>query len=723
MTNFNPKAIFARIIELASANKEDITLHKKTIFHKLMPVLLLAVLCLPLAAEDNPFLVTPNTPFQTPPFDRIQLGHYLPAVQEGIRRQQAEIDAIVANPKAATFDNTIVALDMSGQLLSEVNAVFYSLLSAATSQPMQDLANELAPLLSAHNDNINLNGKLFARVKAVYDQRSRLKLDEVQRYLLENTYRGFVRSGALLDEKQKARWRDINKEHSLLALKFSDNVLAETNSSFIVIDSKDDLAGLPDGVVSEAAETAKSMAMEGKWVFTAQKTSWIPFLQYSPKRDLREALYTRWFMRGDRDNDKDNKAVLQKMMVLREERYRLLGYKTPADFYLEPRMAKTPATVIGFLKRLWTPSLERARGEAAEMQKLIDKENGGFKLASWDWWYYAEKLRKAKYDLDDSALRPYFKLENVQQGMFALAGKLWGLKFVERKDIPVYDPDVRVAEVREGNGTLLGILYMDFFPRDNKQGGAWSGGFRGTFYKNGKRVIPFATLVGNFTKPTAGTPSLLSIDEVSTSFHEFGHALNTLFTDSRYRSNFAPQDSVELPSQIMEHWVLEPEMLKLYAKHYQTGEVIPAALVDKLKSSSLFNQGFETVEMLASCFLDMAWHSLESALNVNITRFERQVMDGIGLIPEILPRWKSTYFTHIHGGYEAGYYSYIWAEQLDTDAFEAFRETSLFDRKTAASFRKNVLAKLGTEDAMTLYKRFRGREPKVEPLLKKRGLL
>ncbi len=689
-----------------------------------VPALLLAVLCPPLAAAgDNPFLSPYKTPFETPPFDRIQLAHYLPAVQEGIKRQQAEIDAIVANPKAPTFENTIVAIDMSGQLLSDVNLVFNSLLGAATSQPMQDLANELAPLLSAHNDNISLNDKLFARVKAVYDRRAKLKLDEVQRYLLENTYRGFVRSGALLDEKQKERLREINKEHSLLALKFNDNVLAETNSSYIVVDDKDDLAGLPEGVVSEAAETAKGMSMEGKWVFTAQKTSWIPFLQYANNRGLREALYACFFMRCDRDNDKDNKAVLQKLLVLREERYRLLGYKTPADFYLEPRMAKTPARVDEFLKLLWHPALERAKGERDEMQKLIDAEGGGFKLASWDWWYYAEKLRKAKYDLDDSVLRPYFKLENVQQGMFTLAEKLWGLKFVERKDIPVYNPDVRVAEVREGDGTVLGILYMDFFPRDNKQGGAWSGAFRGTFYKDGKRIVPFATLVGNFTKPTAGTPSLLSIDEVLTSFHEFGHALNTLFTDSRYRSNFAPQDSVELPSQIMEHWVLEPEMLKLYARHYQTGEVIPAALVDKLKNSSLFNQGFETVEVLASCFLDMAWHSLESALNVNVTRFERKVMDGIGLIPEILPRWSSPYFTHIHGGYEAGYYSYLWSEQLDTDAFEAFKETSLFDRKTAASFRRNILARLGTEDAMVLYKRFRGREPRIEPLLKKRGLM
>jgi peptidyl-dipeptidase Dcp len=708
---------------LAPAKKEDFTLNKKTIFAKFVPALLLAVLCLPLAAEDNPLLVTPTTPFQTPPFDRIQIAHYLPAVQEGIKRQQAEIDAIVGNTKAATFENTIVALDMSGQLLGDVAAVFYSLLGAVNSPQMQDIANQLSPLLSAHNDNIQLNEKLFARVKAVYDQRSKLKLTGVQLYLLENTYRGFLRSGALLDEKQKARLRDINREHSLLVLKFDDNLLAETNGSYIVIDNKADLAGLPDGVIAMGEDTAKAMNMAGKWVFTTQRPSWTPFLQYAENRDQRKALYSAYFMRGDRDNDKDNKAVLQKLLTLREERYRMLGYSTPARFYLETRMAKTPEAVHEFLLRLWKPALERAKAEAAEMQKLIDSEPVGFKLAPADWWYYAEKLRKAKYDLDDSALRPYFKLENVQKGVFTLAEKLYGLTFSERKDIPVYHPEVKVFEVHEGSGRLLGILYMDFFPRNSKQGGAWSGAFRSSFYKKGKRVIPFSTVVYNLTKPTPGTPSLLSIDEVSTLFHEFGHALNTLFTESVYRSNFAPQDSVELPSQIMENWALEPEMLKIYAKHYKTGEVIPAALIDKLKNSSLFNQGFETVEYLAASFLDMAWHNLESALNVNVTRFEDKAMAAIGLIPEILPRYRSTYFSHIHGGYEAGYYSYIWAGVLDADAFEAFKETSLFNKKTAASFRKNILEKLGTEDAMTLYKRFRGREPKVEPLLKKRGLL
>ena len=696
---------------------------KKTVFSKLVPALLLAVLSLPLAAQDNPLLVTPNTPFQTPPFDRIQNAHYLPAVQEGITRHQAQIDAIVDNPDAATFDNTIVAFDMSGQLLRDVTAVFYSLLGTITSPERQEIANQMSPLLSAHNDNIALNEKLFARVKSVYDQRAALKLSEEQIYLLENTYRGFLRSGALLDEKQKARLRDINRDHSLLALKFDDNLLAETNDSYIMIDNKADLAGLPEGVIAMGEETAKAMNLPGKWVFTTQRPSWTPFLQYGGARRLRQALYTAYFMRGDRDNDHDNKAIVQKLLTLREERARMLGYPTPAAFYLENRMAKTPEAVHEFLMRLWKPALERAKTEVTEMQTIIDSEQGGFKLVSWDWWYYAEKLRKAKYDLDDSELRPYFKLENVQKGIFTLVEKLYGLKFSERKDIPVYHPEVKVFEVKEGNGTLLGILYMDFFPRDSKQGGAWSGSFRDAFYQDGKRVIPFSTLVCNVTKPTPGTPSLLSIDEVSTFFHEFGHSLNTLLSNNTYRSGFAPQDVVELPSQIMENWALEPELLKLYAKHYQTGAVIPTALVDKLNNSSLFNQGFETVEYLAACFLDMAWHSLDNALNLNVTNFDAKTMADIGLIPEILPRYRSTYFAHIHGGYAAGYYSYFWAAVLDADAFEAFKETSLFDKKTATSFRKNILEKLGTEDSMTLYKRFRGREPLVEPFLKRRGLL
>lgn len=702
--------------------KEDRTLIKRTVYLTLVLVLF-AVLSLPLAAQDNPLLVTPATPYKTPPFDRIQIGHYLPAVQEGIRQHQAEIDGIVNNPEAPTFENTIVAMDMAGQLLGRVTGIFFSLLGTMNTPEMQELANQLSPLLSAHSDSIWLNEKLFVRVKSIYDNRAALDLSDEQRYLVENIYREFIRRGALLNEEQKSRLREINRENALLGLKFHDNILSETNNSFIVIDSKDDLAGLPEGIISMGAEEAIGMNMPGKWVFTTQRPSWTPFLQYADARNKREALYTAYFMRGNRDNEYDTKGVVQKLFVLREERCRLLGYSTPAAYFLEDRMARTPAVVDSFLWSVWRPALKRAKTELVEMQSIIDSEQGGFKLASWDWWYYAERLRKAKYDLDDTELRPFFTSDNVQLGMFTLAEKLFGLKFVERKDIPVYHPGVRVFEVKESDGRLLGVLYTDFFPRQSKQGGAWSGEFRSSFVQNGKRVIPLATLICNSSKATLDTPSLMSIEEVKTVFHEFGHALNTLLSTATYRTGFAPQDAVELPSQIMENWVLEPELLKLYARHYRTGEIIPSSLVERLNRSYLFNQGFEAVEYLAACFLDMAWHELESAKNVNVNDFEAKVMDSIGLIPEILPRYHTTYFGHIHGGYQAGYYSYYWSAVLDADAFQAFKETSLFDKKAATSFRKNILERLGTEDSMTLYKRFRGREPKSEPFLKRNGLI
>lgn len=695
----------------------------QTLCHRFLLLFLPVLLCGPLAAQDNPFLSDYKTPFGTPPFGRIKTAHYLPAVQAGIKEQQAEIDAIANDPAPPTFANTMEALDRSGVLLGRAASVYNEMLLALTGEELQQAANQIAPLMAAHNDNISLNGKLFARVNTLYGNRTSLGLNNEQMYLLTNKYREFVRNGALLTGPQKERMRTINQELSLLSLKFDDNLLAETNTSYIVIDKQEDLAGLPPGIIATGAETAQSMNMPGKWVFTTQRPSWTPFLQYSERRPLRDALYTAYCMRGDRDNVRDNKAILQQILCLREERARLLGYRTPAHFYLEERMAKNPETLATFLDRLWKPAVQRAKREVADMQSLIDREQGGFKLAPADWWYYAEKVRKARYDLDDTALRPYFQLEKVHQGVFTLANKLFGLTFHERNDLPVYHPDVLAYEVKEAGGTHLGILYMDFFPRDSKQGGAWSGSFRSAYYEKGRRIAPIANLVCNFTKPAAGTPALLSIDEVLTYFHEFGHALNTLFYNGTYRTTYTPQDSVELPSQIMEHWALEPELLKVYAKHYQTGEVIPESLVAKLKQSSLFNQGFETVEYLAACYLDLAWHSLESAANVNVTRFEERTFADLGLIPEIVSRYRSTYFGHIIGGYAAGYYSYIWSGVLDADAFEAFKETSLFDQKVAASFRTNILERLGTEDAGLLYQRFRGREPRVEPLLRQRGLL
>ena len=674
------------------------------------------------ALKDNPFFKAYATPFQAPPFDKIAKEHFLPAFKEGIKREQAEIDAITAGKKAPSFANTIAAMDHSGIFLNDVSSVFYALLGAETNPDLQAIARDVSPLLSTHADNISLNEKLFARVKAVYDQRLKLTLTPEESYLLENTYKGFIRSGALLDAARKARLRELNSELSLLGLKFGENMLAETNSSRIVIDSADGLAGLPEAVRAMGAETAKQLKLDGKWAFTTQVPSMTPFLQYSTRRDLREQLHRAYFMRGDRDNANDNKEIVKKIVTLRAERAQLLGYPTHADFVLEERMAKDPATVMAFLQKLWTPALARAENEASEMQAIIDREKGGFRLASWDWWYYAEKLRQEKYAFDDAVLRPYFSLENVKQGIFTLCEKLYGLKFVKLDNLPVYHPEVQVYEVQEGAGGPTGLLYMDFHPRPGKRGGAWSGAFRREYYEKGKRVAPISTLVCNFTRPTAGAPSLLSIDEVNTFFHEFGHSLNTLFANGVYRDRTVPRDAVELPSQIMENWALEPELLKLYARHYQSGEVIPSALVDKLKAGSLFNQGFETVEYLAASFLDMAWHTLRSGAAIDVRSFENGAMTALGLIPAIVPRYRTTFFNHMISGYAAGYYSYIWAGVLDKDAYEAFREKGIFDRATAASFRQ-LLARLGTEDALTLYKRFRGGEPKIEPLLRSRGLL
>jgi peptidyl-dipeptidase Dcp len=674
--------------------------------------------------KDNPFLSSYGTPFNTPPFDRIRNEHFLPAIKEGIRRHDAEIDAIVNNPDSPTFANTLGVLDASGLFLSEVSAVFAAMQGANTSPEIQGIAREASPLMTAHSDNVRLSGKLFARVRSVYDRRADLKLSPEQEFFLANTYRDFVRGGALLDEKGKARLRELNRELALLSLRFGDNVLAETNDFKLVIEKREDLDGLPPAVVEMAAETARRANMPGKWVFTVQVPSMTPFLQYSTRRDLREKLHRAYCMRGDQGNERDNKAVIRQIVNQRSERARLLGYSSHAAFVVETNMARTPAAVDGFLAKLWAPALARARSEAADMQAIIDREGSTFKLASWDWWYYAEKLRQEKYALDDAALRPYFKLENVRQGIFTLCERLYGLKFVERRDISVYNPEVQAFEVQESDGRHVGILYMDFHPRPGKRGGAWSGAFRREYYVDAKRVPPLSTITCNFTRPTADAPSLLSVDEVQTFFHEFGHSLATLLANGTYRDRFVPRDGVELPSQIMENWALEPELLTAYARHYRTGAPIPAELVEKIRASTLFNQGFATVEYLAASILDMAWHEMgEPQPDADVDEFEARTMTAIDLIPEIVPRYRSTYFSHIFsGGYSAGYYVYIWAEQLDADAYEAFKERGLFDKATARSFRENILEKYGALDLMAQYKIFRGAEPRIEPLLKRRGL-
>jgi peptidyl-dipeptidase Dcp len=678
-------------------------------------------------AMVNPFFEEWDTPFGVPPFERIKEEHYIPAFEEGMNRHKIEIEAIVNNNEPPSFENSVEALDRSGELLTMVENVFNNLTSAHTNKTLQKIDEEVKPLLAKHNDDINLNEDLFQKIKAVYEQKDTLNLTPEQGMLLEKTYKEFVRGGVNLSEEKKSRFREINEELSVLSVKFDKNVLDETNAFELVMEKEEDLAGLPQSVITAASEAAKERGYEGKWVITLHKPSFIPFLQYSEKRELREKVFNAFANLGNNNNEFDNKIIASKLAALRAERAQLLGYKTHADFILEENMAKNAEKVYAFLQQIWKPALAKAKEEVKEMQTMIEKAGKDFKLQPWDWWYYVEKVKKAKYDLDDSALRPYFKLENVRQGAFDVANKLWGLTFHELKDMPKYHEDVRVLEVNDADGSHIGILYVDYFPRASKQGGAWMNSYRKQSLRDGKDIRPVISNVGNFTKPTADTPSLISFDHALTLFHEFGHALHGLLSDCTYKKlsgTAVPRDFVELPSQIMENWASAPEVIKTYARHYETDEPIPDELLEKIKKSSHFNQGFETVEYLASSFLDLDWHTLTEAKELDCAEFERAAMEKIALIPEIIPRWRSTYFGHIFaGGYSSGYYSYIWAEVLDSDAFEAFKETSLFDQKTARSFRENILERGGTEDPMALYLRFRGAEPKIEPLLKKRGLL
>jgi len=676
--------------------------------------------------EDNPFFKEWNTPFATPPFSEIKNEHYLPAFKEGIHQQQSEISAIVTSKDVPTFKNTIEALERSGELIDKVSNVFYNLNSALTSDTLQAIAKEVAPLLSKHRDDIKLNEKLFGRIKTVFTQKNKWNLTTEQNRLLDKYYKDFVRGGANLNKEDKEKLREINKELSLLSLKFGENVLKENNVFKMVIDNKTDLSGLPENVIAAAAEAAKERNYQDKWIFTLHKPSLIPFLQYSDKRDFREKMFNGYITRGDHNNELDNKEIVKKIVNYRVEKAQLLGYKSHAGFILEENMAKKPENVYKLLDKIWDPALVIAKKEATELQKMIYKSGEKFKLMPWDWWYYAEKLRKEKYDLDEEAMRPYFKLENVRDGAFEVAHRLYGITFTERKDIPVYHKDVKVFEVKEADGSHIGILYTDYFPRASKRGGAWMEAYRKQSRQDGKEVTPVICNVCNFSKPSGNKPALLSFEEVSTLFHEFGHALHGLLSDCTYRSlsgTSVDRDFVETFSQIMENWASEPEVLKMYARHYNTGEPIPQELINKIIESSHFNQGFATVEYLSAAYLDMDWHTLTEVKDYDVNKFETGAMNKIHLIPEIVVRYRSTYFSHIFaGGYSSGYYSYIWAEVLDADAFQAFKENGIFDRKTAESFRRDILSRGGTEDAMTLYKSFRGREPEIEPLLERRGL-
>jgi len=676
----------------------------------------------------NPFFEAYNTPFEVPPFDKIENSHYLPAFEEGMKRHNAEIDAIVNNPEPASFSNTIEALDQSGDLLTRVANVFFNIKEAHTNDEMDKIAETIAPMLSQHNDAINLNEKLFERVKAVYEVRETLNLNPEQQRLLSETYKGFVRGGANLPPDKKEELKKINEELSLLTVKFSQNLLAETNNYQLVIDNESDLAGLPQSVISGAAEAAKAANLEGKWVFTLHKPSWIPFLTYSEKRELREKLYKAMYNRGNNGNEYDNKALINQFVNLRIRKAQLMGFDNWASFILDDNMAKTPENVYDLLYKVWEPGLARAKAEARDMQAMIDREGGNFKLASWDWWYYAEKVRKEKYDLDEEQLRPYFELNNVRDGMFAVANKLFGITFSPLDNMPLFHPECEVFEVKDADGSHVGVLYMDYYPRPSKSGGAWMTNYREQYFRDGKNIRPVVSLTCNFSKPTGGKPALLSYEEVETLYHEFGHGLHGLLSQVNYKSlagtNVA-RDFVELPSQIMEHWAAEPEVLKIYARHYETGETIPQELIDKMERAGKFNQGFVTTEFVAAAILDMDYHTLKHEQNIDVEAFEQISMDKAGLIEEIIPRYKSTYFAHIFpGGYSSGYYSYLWAEVLDADAFEAFKETgNIFNPDVAKAFRTNILERGGTADPMELYLKFRGKQPGIEPLLKNRGLL
>ena len=674
--------------------------------------------------DDNPFFKKFDTPFQVPPFDQIRSEHYLPAFKEGMELQNREIDDIINYSEVPDFENTIGAIANSGSFLKNVSAVFYSQISANTNDDLQKIDQEISPILSAHYDGITLNRGLFDRIESVYNKKDQLKLTDEQEFLLENYYQDFIRNGANLNPDKQDELKKINQQLSVFNVQFSQNLLAETNDFKMIIEDKEDLAGLPESVIQAAAETAKENSLDGKWLFTVQKPSMIPFLQFSKKKDLREKLYKGYINRGNNDNEHDNKKRLSDIIKLRVKKAKLLGFNNFAELQLDDKMAKTPAEVYKLLNRLWDASLPVAKKEAAELQTLIDAEGGNFKLASWDWWYYAEKLRKQKYNLDDNELRPYFELNNVREGAFSVAHKLYGITFTPIENIPVPHSDAQAFEVKEVDGTHVGILYMDFYPRASKAGGAWCGTYRSEYRKDGERIAPVVTVVCNFTQPAGDKPSLLSMDEVETLFHEFGHALDELFADCTYQTRFEATDFVELPSQIMEHWAFEPVVMQDYAKHYQTGETISSELISKIENSRYFNQGFITVEYLAASLLDMKYHTLTKPQDLDINKFESEFYKEIGLIPEIVSRYCGTYFAHITTwGYSAGYYSYIWSGVLDADGFEAFKETNLFDQKTAKAFRENVLEKNGREDPMKLYVQFRGREPKIEPLLKNRGLL
>ena len=711
---------------------------RKLIF---ISALLLIVACQDQSKMDpniNPFFQSWDTAYEVPPFMDIKDEHYMPAYKKGMEENLSEIDVIVNNTEAPTFSNTIEELERTGKLLGKVSRVFSNLASSNTNPQLQELQRELSPMLSAHYDKISLNEELFKRVETIWQERDAIDLTSEQLKLLNDTRKQFVRSGALMSEEQKKQITKINSELSGLSTSFGQNLLAETNGFELILE-KSDLDGLSEGTIAAASDAA-SQKMEkaetkedkekykDKFVFTPHRSSMYPFLTESTRRDLREQLYNSYVMRGDNNNETDNKEIAAQIAKLRAERAEIMGYKSHAHFVLDNNMLKTPEEVYDLLTKLWDPAVKRAKAEIADMQVVANAEGQTFEVAAWDWWHYSEKVRKEKYNLDESAIKPYLSLDNVLEGVFNTTNKLWGLSFTEIFDIDLYHPDARIWEVKDKDGSHLGVFIGDYFTRSNKRGGAWMSSFKGQSNLDG-RERPIIVNVCNFPAPVGDNPALLSFDNVVTLFHEFGHAMHGTLTDVTYGSmagTSGPRDFIELPSQLLEHWASEPEVLKSFATHYETGEAIPDDLINKLLKASKFNQGFINTEYLAASLLDMDWHSIsaEQAQQLDANKFESESLKKYGLLDEIAPRYRTTYFAHIFsGGYSSGYYSYVHAAVLDSDAFEAFKEVGdVFDAELSSRLRETIYSKGSTEDAMDLFVNFRGRKAVIEPLLKVRGL-
>ncbi|WP_369942162.1 peptidyl-dipeptidase Dcp [Xanthomonas medicagonis] len=681
----------------------------------------------PAHAAANPLLSASTLPFQAPPFDKIKDADYLPAFEEGMKQHLAEIRKIADNAEPATFANTIEAMERSGETLNRVQRIFFGLVQADTNDERQKIQETVAPKLAAHQDEISLDPKLFARIKTIYDQRDTLNLEPEQKRLVERDYEEFVRAGAQLSDADKATLRKLNVEETTLATQFHTKLVAATAAGAVVVDDKAKLDGLSEGDVASAAQDAAARKLDGKYLLALQNTTQQPVLASLKDRDLRTQVMAASQSRAEKGDANDTRQTIQRLAQLRAQKAKLLGFDSYAAYSLGDQMAKTPDAALKLLTDTVPAATAKARAEAAEMQKVIDAQKGGFKLASSDWDFYAEQVRKAKYDLDESQIKPYFELDNVlKNGVFYAATELYGITFKERTDIPTYNPDMKVYEVFDQDGTSMALFYTDYYKRDSKSGGAWMDVFVEQDGLTGAKPVVYN--VCNFTKPAPGQPALLSFDDVTTMFHEFGHALHGMFSKVKYPSiagTATSRDFVEFPSQFNEHWASDPKVFAHYAKHYQTGAPMPAELVEKIKKARTFNQGYATTEYLSAALLDLAWHTLPADAPLqDVDKFEADALKKFKVdVAEVPPRYRTTYFDHIWGGgYSAGYYAYFWAEVLDDDAFEWFKENGGLSRKNGDTFRAKILSRGNTVDLATLYRDFRGKDPSVEPLLENRGL-